>query len=63
MSRYAHIYWATDELDAEVKQMAADDMDSVSRFISKLVAKEIERRRKARTLVDTRAEYRTSEEG
>lgn len=63
MSRTAHIYWATEEMGEQVEQMAADDMDSVSRFISKLVAAEIERRSKQRAdrLVDSRAEYDTKE--
>jgi hypothetical protein len=62
MARYAHIYWSTEELDAQVKQMAAADMDSVSKFISRLAIKEYERRQQARQLVDSRVEYATTEE-
>jgi hypothetical protein len=49
-------------MDEQVKQMAADDMDSVSKFVSKLVAAEIERRKRADRLVDTREPYRTEAE-
>jgi hypothetical protein len=42
--------------------MARDDLDNLSRFISKLVAAEIKRRKRADRLVDTRAEYGTGDE-
>jgi hypothetical protein len=61
MARYAHIYWSTEELDAQVKQMAADDDRSVSKFMSRLAIKEYERRRQARQLVDPPGEYTTEE--
>jgi hypothetical protein len=56
------IHWTTEELGVAAKQMAADDMDKLSRFICKLVAAEIKRRERAGRLVDTREPYRTEAE-
>jgi hypothetical protein len=55
------IHWVNEELGKAAKQMAKDDMDNMSRFINKLVAREIERRQHARQLVDPPGEYTTEE--
>jgi hypothetical protein len=55
------IYWAKPWLGDAAQKMADDDLDNLSRFISKLVAKEFERRRQARQLVDSRVKDTTEE--